>query len=231
MRSILVVPASRSSAPAALASEADAIAIDLAGAGGEDDARRAAVEMLNLAREAKKTALVVIHPLRLGPRRRRSRRGHAGKAAGDRPARRHRRARRAASRRQARRARGREYDLADGSTGILALAADLPAAIFALGSLARATRRLIGVGRDERRLAENLGLAIAGEEKARAAARRPRPRHSGGGGGGRARLRQRRAGRRRIFRARLRSRGARWFFRQIRADARSGAGHQRRLSG
>ncbi len=164
MRSILVVPASRSSAPAALASEADAIAIDLAAVGDEEEARRAAIEMLGLLRAAGKTALVLIHPLASG-------RADADldavmaatpdgivlpDAIGGRDVQ-HLGAKLAV--------REAENDLPDGSTGILALAADSPAAIFELGALARATRRLIGIGRDERRLAQSLGLAIGGEEK------------------------------------------------------------------
>jgi citrate lyase subunit beta/citryl-CoA lyase len=165
MRSILVIPALRSAVPAALASEADAIAIDLADGGDRQDARRAAIEMLERAQESGKTALVMIRSLASGladadldavmpasP--------HAiilPDAIGGRDVQ-HLGAKLAV--------REAENDLADGSTGILALAADSPAAIFELGSLARATRRLIGVGRDERRLAEKLGLAVAGGERA-----------------------------------------------------------------
>lgn len=164
MRSILIVPAARSSARTALASEADAIAIDLAAVGDEEEARRAAIEMLGLLRAASKTALVLIHPLASG-------RADADldavmaatpdeivlpDAIGGRDVQ-HLGAKLAV--------REAENDLPDGSTRILALAANSPAAVFELGSLARATRRLIGIGRDERRLAERLGLALAGEER------------------------------------------------------------------
>ncbi|MGO8739579.1 aldolase/citrate lyase family protein [Rhodoblastus sp.] len=163
MRSILVVPAARPSARGALASEADAIALDLAG-DDDDEARRAAIELLGLAQAIGKTALVMIRPLASG-------RADADldavmtakpraivlpDAIGGRDVQ-HLGAKLAV--------REAENDLPDGSTGILALAADSPAAIFELGALARATRRLIGIGRDERRLAQSLGLAIGGEEK------------------------------------------------------------------
>ncbi len=161
MRSILVVPAAPASVTSALASEADAIAIDLLGR--DDDARRAALKVLELAREAGKTALVIIRPLASGladadldavmPGRPRA--IILPDAIGGRDVQ-HLGAKLAV--------REAESDLADGSTGILALAADSPAAIFELGSLARATRRLIGVGRDERRLAQSLGLSITEEE-------------------------------------------------------------------
>ncbi len=65
MRSILVVPAARPSARGALASEADAIALDLAG-DDDDEARRAAIELLGLAQAIGKTALVMIRPLASG---------------------------------------------------------------------------------------------------------------------------------------------------------------------
>jgi citrate lyase subunit beta / citryl-CoA lyase len=159
MRSILIVPAARSLAQAALASEADAIAIDLSASGDEGAARGAAIEMLGLARAAGKAALVLIHPLASG-------RADADldavmasrpdgiilpDAVGGRDVQ-HLGAKLAV--------REAENDLPDGSTRILALAADSPAAVFELGSLARATRRLIGIGRDERRLAQKLGLAL-----------------------------------------------------------------------
>ena len=162
MRSILVIPAAPSSIKSALASEADAIAIDLANE--NKDARCAALDILELAREAGKTALVIIRPLASGfadadldavmPGR-----PHAiilPDAIGGRDVQ-HLGAKLAV--------REAENDLADGSTAILALAADSSAGIFELGSLARATRRLIGVGRDERRLAQNLGLSISGEDR------------------------------------------------------------------
>ncbi|MCI4677917.1 aldolase [Rhodoblastus acidophilus] len=165
MRSILVVPAASPSFAAALASEADAFAIDLAVPGDAQAARRAATEMLAAAKAAGKIRLAMIHPLATGladadldavmtaapdgivlP-----------DATGGRDVQ-HLGAKLAV--------REAENDLADGSTRILALAADSPAAIFELGSLARAARRLIGIGRDERRLCERLGLAwpLVGDE-------------------------------------------------------------------
>ncbi len=51
-----------------------------------------------------------------------------------------------------------ENGLEDGSTRILASAADLPEAIFALGSLAGATRRLLGLLWDGAALAGALGV-------------------------------------------------------------------------
>ena len=51
-----------------------------------------------------------------------------------------------------------ENDLAEGALKILASAGDSPAALFELGSIARASRRLIGLGRDERLLAQRLGV-------------------------------------------------------------------------
>ncbi|MCW2284999.1 citrate lyase subunit beta/citryl-CoA lyase [Rhodoblastus acidophilus] len=51
-----------------------------------------------------------------------------------------------------------ENGLEDGSTRILAAAADLPEAIFALGSLAGATRRLLGLLWDGAALAGALGV-------------------------------------------------------------------------
>ncbi|HUO55010.1 MAG TPA: aldolase/citrate lyase family protein [Rhodoblastus sp.] len=158
MRSILVVPADAPLAlAAALKSEADALAIDL-GAGDPDAARRAAPDMLAATKTSKKHSLALIHPL------------GSNLADGDLDALfpappdaiilpdaigtqdiQHLGAKLAA--------REAENDLPDGSTRILVLVADSPAAIFELGTLARATRRLIGIGRDESRLAAGLGLA------------------------------------------------------------------------
>jgi citrate lyase subunit beta / citryl-CoA lyase len=168
MRSILVVPAL---APpeqlAALAAEADALAIDLAAV--DDDAappaRAAAAALVKAAKAAGRPALMIVHTLASGlvdgdldavmaqapfgivlP-----------DAVGGRDIQ-HLGAKLAV--------REAENGLPDGSTRILALAADSPAAIFELGSLARATRRLIGVGRDEARLARAMGLAgDAGDDK------------------------------------------------------------------
>jgi citrate lyase subunit beta/citryl-CoA lyase len=161
MRSILVVSVL---APpeklAALAAEADAVAIDLAGAEDERTAlaRKQAAALIAAAKAAGKAALVMVHPLASGvvdgdldavmaeapfgiilP-----------EAVGGRDIQ-HLGAKLAV--------REAENGLADGATRILALTADSPAAIFELGSLARATRRLIGVGRDEARLASAMGLA------------------------------------------------------------------------
>jgi citrate lyase subunit beta / citryl-CoA lyase len=168
MRSILLIPAlTPPQQLAALAAEADAVAIDLAAA--DDDAappaRAAAAALVEAARVAGSPALVMVHPLASGlvdgdldavmaqapfgivlP-----------DAVGGRDIQ-HLGAKLAV--------REAENALPDGSTRILALAADSPAAIFELGSLARATRRLIGVGRDEGRLARSMGLAAdAGDDK------------------------------------------------------------------
>lgn len=161
MRSILIVPAAAGDAfAAALASEADAVAIDLATApeAGAESARRAAVEMIAAAQAAGKRRLALIHPLA------------SGLADGDLDAImaaapdgiilpdvvgardiQHLGVKLAV--------REAENNLPDGCAKILALAADSPAAIFELGSVARATRRLIGIGRDEDLLARRLGLA------------------------------------------------------------------------
>ena len=123
-----------------------------------------------------------------------------------------------------------ENGLPDGSARILALVGDSPAAIFELSSIARATRRLIGIGRDERRLAERLGLApFAGRRAARPVADRAQPVPVRRRRRRRASHRLRGARRRRNVRPRLRACGARRLFRQVRLDPGSGEGDQRRL--
>jgi citrate lyase subunit beta/citryl-CoA lyase len=159
MRSLLMVRAlSAPALEAALASEADAVAIDLAGADDAGAARGAAAPAIAAARRAGKPCLALIHSLASGeadfdldavmsaapdgiilP-----------DAVGGRDIQ-HLGAKLAV--------REAENGLPDGSARILALVGDSPAAIFDLSSIARATRRLIGIGRDERRLADRLGLA------------------------------------------------------------------------
>lgn len=160
MRSILIVPAaSRAAFDAALASEADALAIDLS-EWGTEDALRAGVEMIAAAKAAGKRRLALIHPLASGladadldavmaappegiilPDAIGGRDiQHLGVKLAVREA---------------------ENNLPDGVAKILALAADSPAAVFELGSVARAARRLIGIGRNEGRLAQRLALAPA----------------------------------------------------------------------
>lgn len=161
MRSILVVPAaSRASFDAALASEADCLAVDLSGAteAGADDARKNAATWIAEARGRDRSCMARIHPL------------DSGLADGDLDA--VMKARpdgiilpdacggRDVQHLGAKLAvREAENGLPDGYAHILALAADSPAAIFELGTFARATRRLIGLGRDERRLMLRLGMA------------------------------------------------------------------------
>jgi citrate lyase subunit beta / citryl-CoA lyase len=156
MRSILIVPvASPAAFEAALLSEADALAIDLSGDG-------AAAELIARAKSAGKPCLALIHTLASG-------RADADLdaimaaapegivlpgAVGGRDIQ-HLGAKLAV--------REAEYDRPAGSIKILALVADSPAAIFELGSVARATRRLIGIGRDEESLARRLGVTREGE--------------------------------------------------------------------
>jgi citrate lyase subunit beta/citryl-CoA lyase len=165
MRSLLVVPAlSRAAFEAALASEADALAIDLAGS-DDAEARAAAVAMIAAARQHGKTALALIHSLGSGLADADLDAVMAAApdgivlpdAVGGRDIQ-HLGAKLAV--------REAENGLPDGSARILVLAGDSPAAIFELGSLSRATRRLIGIGRDERLFAQRLGLApYHGEDK------------------------------------------------------------------
>lgn len=63
-----------------------------------------------------------------------------------------------------------ENALDDGATRILAAGADLPEAIFALGTMARATRRLIGLVWDAAALAGALGVGTDAEVLAHARA-------------------------------------------------------------
>jgi citrate lyase subunit beta/citryl-CoA lyase len=156
MRSILVFPATQGAFEAALASEADALALDLSGAAIENPAA-----LIAEARQRGKICLAQIHPLPSGrtdsdldavmPARPDgiilpdARGGRDVQHLGAKLA-----------------VREAENDFPDGATTILALAGDSPAALFELGSFARAGRRLIGLGRDERLLAQRLGVA-AGE--------------------------------------------------------------------
>jgi citrate lyase subunit beta/citryl-CoA lyase len=163
MRSLLVVSVLAAPAlEAALASEADALALDLAGADDADAARAAAASAIAAARRAGKPCLALIHPLGSGLADSDLDAAMAAApdgiilpdAIGGRDIQ-HLGAKLAV--------REAENGLPDGSARILALVADSPAAIFELSSIARATRRLIGIGRDERRLAERLGLAQSWE--------------------------------------------------------------------
>ena len=156
MRSILVFPALRNAFEAALASEADALALDLCrGVEGKPAA------LIAEARKRDKICLAQIHPLPSG-------RTDADldavmtarpdgiilpDACGARDIQ-HLGAKLAV--------REAENDFPDGATKILALAGDSPAALFELGSFLRAGRRLVGVGRDERLLAQRLGVAHGG---------------------------------------------------------------------
>ena len=154
MRSILVFPATQNAFEAALASEADALALDLSIDGAEKPAA-----LIVEARKRGRLCLAQIHPL------------PSGRTDADldavMPARpdgiilpdscgardiQHFGAKLAV--------REAENNLPDGATRILALAGDSPAALFELGSLLRAGRRLIGVGRDERLLAQRLGVDV-----------------------------------------------------------------------
>jgi citrate lyase subunit beta/citryl-CoA lyase len=153
MRSIFLVPAGNAAAlEQALASDAEAVAIDLVASGASQPA-----EMLAILRGGAKKALARIHPLTSGladadldavmphapygiilPHARGGRDvQHLGAKLAVREA---------------------ENALEDGVTKILASAADLPEAIFELGSMARATRRLIGLLWDAAALAGSLGV-------------------------------------------------------------------------
>ena len=162
MRSILVISAAdRAAFEAALASEADALAFDLAGDADVEVARKNAVAWIVEARGLSRRCLAQIHPLASGLAD-----GDLEAVVAARPdgiiqpdacgARdvQHLGAKLAV--------REAENDLPDGSVKILALAADSPAAIFELGSIARAARRLIGLGRDEYLLMRRLGIAEKG---------------------------------------------------------------------
>jgi citrate lyase subunit beta/citryl-CoA lyase len=160
MRSILIVPAlARTQLDAALSSAADALALDLASATDSEAerARAALAEPIAAARKAGKIPLVLIHPLDSGLADADLDAAMAALpegiilpgAVGGRDIQ-HLGAKLAV--------REAENGLPDGSAKILALVGDAPAALFALGSVARATRRLIGIGRDEAALARSLGL-------------------------------------------------------------------------
>ncbi|WP_294536547.1 aldolase [uncultured Rhodoblastus sp.] len=169
MRSILVLSAaSRAAFEAGLASEADGLALDLAGAADVDVARENAAAWIAEASGLGRPCLALIH--RLG----------SGLADGDldavvaaRPfgillpdAHGRRDAQHLGAKLAVREA---EAGLPDGSCKILALAADSPAAIFELGTFTRGARRLIGIGRDELSLRRLLGVAAG------ASGERPEP--------------------------------------------------------
>jgi citrate lyase subunit beta / citryl-CoA lyase len=152
MRSILIFPATRRALEQAVASEADALAVDLSCKG---DAEAAAI--IGEARACGKKCLAHIHTLDSGLADADLDAVMPGRpdgiilpdACGGRDIQ-HLGAKLAV--------REAENDLADGALKILALAGDSPAALFELGSIARASRRLVGLGRDERLLAQRLGI-------------------------------------------------------------------------
>jgi citrate lyase subunit beta/citryl-CoA lyase len=171
MRSLLIVPAdSTADFERALASAADGLVIDLAcgGASGGPEilmqAREGAARMIDLAHAAGKACLAQIHPLPSGladddldiimPAR------PLGivlpQAVGGRDVQ-HLGAKLAV--------REAENGFDDGYAKILALGGDSPAALFELSSFPRATRRLIGLGRDEKALAQALGVAPGAESE------------------------------------------------------------------
>jgi citrate lyase subunit beta/citryl-CoA lyase len=151
-RSILVFPATRRALDEALLCEADALAVDLS-QDGDLDASAAIGE----AHACGRTCLAQIHALNSGLADADLDAVMPGRpdgiilpdACGGRDIQ-HLGAKLAV--------REAENDLADGALKILALAGDSPAALFELGSIARASRRLIGLGRDERLLAQRLGM-------------------------------------------------------------------------
>jgi citrate lyase subunit beta / citryl-CoA lyase len=159
MRSILVFPATRRALDQALASDADALAVDLSSV--------CEVEAAALIAEAHargKKCLAQIHALDSGLADADLDAVMPGRpdgiilpdACGGRDIQ-HLGAKLAV--------REAENNLADGALEILALAGDSPAALFELGSIARASHRLIGLGRDERLLAQRLGIfAWIGEQ-------------------------------------------------------------------
>jgi citrate lyase subunit beta / citryl-CoA lyase len=159
MRSILVAPAlSAAALHAGLASEADALALDLNEAADAEAARMAAAAALAVVRNAGKAGLVLIHPLGSGLADADLDAVMAAApdgivlpdAVGGRDIQ-HLGAKLAV--------REAECGLPDGVARILALVGDSPAALFELATIARATRRLVGIGRDEARLARRLGIA------------------------------------------------------------------------
>ncbi len=168
MRSILLVSAaSRAAFDAALASEADALAVDLAYAAPRqaEGARKKATALIAKAREKGRVCLAQIHPLASdladadldAVMAARPDAIILPEACGGRDVQ-HLGAKLAV--------REAENSFEDGSTKILALGADSPAALFELGAFVRATRRLIGLGRDEARLAQILNVEARGKARA-----------------------------------------------------------------
>jgi citrate lyase subunit beta/citryl-CoA lyase len=156
LRSILFVADEGKVSPAC-ASAADALLFDLAALGPEVSARAIA-----LARGSGKTTLVQIQPLASGRADRdldaiMSARPEGivlPQACGGRDVQ-HLGAKLAV--------REAENDLPDGATKILAFVAETPASLFELGSLARSTRRLIGLGWRPESLGTALGAADGAE--------------------------------------------------------------------
>ncbi len=152
MRSILIFPATRRALEEALASDADALAVDLCA--GDTDA----AAIMDEAHARGKKCLAQIHALNSGLADADLDAVMPGRpdgiilpdACGGRDIQ-HLGAKLAV--------REAENDLPEGALKILALAGDSPAALFELGSVARASRRLIGLGRDERLLAQRLGIS------------------------------------------------------------------------
>jgi len=165
MRSILLLPAdSRAAFEAGLASAADALAINLACDAEIDAARENAAAWIAEARGLGRACLAQIHPLgsELAD-------GDLDAVMAARPdgvilpdACGGRDVQHLGAKLAVREA---EYGLPDGFGKILVLAADSPAALFELGSFARATRRLIGLGHDERLLMQRLGMSMEGAKK------------------------------------------------------------------
>jgi citrate lyase subunit beta/citryl-CoA lyase len=165
MRSILVVSAaSRPAFEAGLTSEADALAIDLACDASIDVARKNTAAWVSEARGLGKRCLAQIHPLGSGLADGDLDDVVAAQpdaiilpdACGGRDAQ-HLGAKLAV--------REAENGLPDGFCKILALGADSPAAVFELGTFARAARRLIGLGRDELLLMRRLGFTTSAGER------------------------------------------------------------------
>ena len=165
MRSILLLPAnSRAAFEAGLASAADALAINLACDAEIDAARKNAAAWIAEARSLGRACLAQIHPLgsELAD-------GDLDAVMAARPdgvilpdACGGRDVQHLGAKLAVREA---EYGLPDGFGKILVLAADSPAALFELGSFARATRRLIGLGHDELLLMQRLGMANGAKKR------------------------------------------------------------------
>jgi citrate lyase subunit beta/citryl-CoA lyase len=167
MRSIFLIFPSRAGFDAALSSDADALAVDLSPAAPEEAEalRRRAAELIVLARERGRACLVKIHALASGLAD-----GDLDAVMAARPdgvilpgAHGGRDVQHLGAKLAVREA---ENDLPDGFGKILALGADSAAALFELGSFVRATRRMIGIGRDEQALAKSLGLGTWREGEA-----------------------------------------------------------------